>query len=317
QASRQWYSTFSSCLIAFGFHQSKADYSLFTKADGNSFTALLVYVDDITVAGNCSTSIASLKAFLHNQFNIKDRGCLHYFLGLEVTRSSKGIHLTQRKYTLNILSDSSMVGFKPLKLPLEQNFKLQKASGQPLLDPSSYRRLNGRLLYLTITRTDISYAIQLLSQFMDHPTDSHLSAAHKVLRYLKIAPGQGILLSSSSQLQLRGYCDSDWAFCPDTRRSTTGYCVFLGRSLVSWKSKKQSVVSRSSAEAKYLSMASTCSELTWIRFLLRDLRVPHPQAALLFCDNQAAFHIAANPIFHERTKHIELDCHLVRDKIQE
>ncbi|XP_022876786.1 uncharacterized protein LOC111394991 [Olea europaea var. sylvestris] len=268
QASRQWYSKFSSSLIAFGFHQSKADYSRFAKADVNSFTALLVYVDDIIVASNCSTSIASLKAFLHNQFKIKDPGCLRYFLGLEVASSSKGIHLSQRKYTLDILSDS----------------------GMPLPDPSSYRRLIGCLLYLAITRPDISYAVQLLSQFMDHPTDSHLSAAHKVLRYLKNDHGQGILLSSSSQLQLGAYCDSDSASCLDTRRSTTGFCVFLGRSLVSWKSKKQSVVSRSSAEVEYRSMTSTCSELTWIRFLLRDL---------------------------QRTKHSELDCHLVRDKIQE
>jgi len=317
QASRQWYSKLSLSLIAFGFTQSKDDYSLFTKVAGTSFLALLVYVDDIIVTGNCSSSIASLKTFLHKQFQIKDLGCLRYFLGLEVARSPTGIHLCQRKYALDILADSGTLASKPLKLPLEQNFKLSKTSGVPLPDPSTYCRLIGRLLYLTITRPDICYPVQILSQYMDTPTTTHLDTAHRILRYIKSAPGQGILLSSSSQIQLRAFCDSDWALCPDTRRSVTGYCIFLGNSLISWKYKKQSIVSRSSAEAEYRSMASTCSELTWLRYLLQDLRVSHPQAAQLYCDNQAALHIAANPVFHERTKHIELDCQAIRDKIQD
>ncbi|KAF5459175.1 hypothetical protein F2P56_023153 [Juglans regia] len=302
QVSRQWYSKFSSSLIAFGFQQSKADYSLFTKLDGTSFIALLVYVDDIIIAGNCSSSIASLKCFLNTQFKIKDLGCLRYFLGLEVVRSSKGIHLCQRKYALDILADSGTLGSKPLKLPLEQNFKFSKDSGVPLSDPSTYRHLIGRLLYLIITRPDLCYAIQLLSQFMSHPTTSHLATAHKILKYIKAAPGQGILLSSSSSLQLRAYCDSDWVSCPDTRRSITGYCIFLGASLVSWKSKKQSVVSLSSVEAEYRSMASTCSEITWHKYLLNDIWIHHSQPVSLYCDNQAALHIAANPVFSRKNK---------------
>jgi hypothetical protein len=218
QASCQWYSKFSLSLIAFGFTQFKADYSLFTKVDNSSFTALLVYVDDIIVTGNCSSSLESLKSFLHNQFKIKDLGCLSYFLDLKVARSSKGIHLCQRKYALDILADSGTLASKPLKLPFEQNFKLNKTSRDPLSGLSSYHRLFGRLLYLTITRPDICYPVQVLSQYMDTHTNIHLATTYRVLHYIKSAPGQGILLSSSSQIPLKPFCDSDWASCPNTRR---------------------------------------------------------------------------------------------------
>ncbi|BBG97514.1 wall-associated kinase 2 [Prunus dulcis] len=144
----------------------------------------------------------------------------------------------------------------------------------------------------------------------------HFETVRRLLHYLKGAPGQGLLFPSHGPLHLIAYCDADWARCPFTRRSVTGYCIFLGKSLISWKSKKQVTVSRSSAEAEYRSMAATTCELTWLRYLLRDLQVEHNQPATLLCDNKAALYIAANPVYHERTKHIELDCHTVRERIQ-
>jgi hypothetical protein len=316
QASRQWFAKFSTAIQAAGFVQSKTDYSLFTCRKGKSFTALLIYVDDILITGNDVNAIAALKQFLHSHFRIKDLGDLKYFLGIEVSRSKKGISISQQKYTLEILKDGGFLGAKPVNFPMEQNIKLSD-SGELLKDPSQYRRLVGRLIYLTITRPDITYSVHVLSRFMHAPRRPHMEVALRVLRYLKNSPGQGLFFPSQNDLSLRAFSDSDWAGCPISRRSTTGYCVFLGSSLISWRTKRQKTVSLSSAEAEYRAMTGTCCELSWLRSLLKDLRILHPKPALLYCDNTAALHIAANPVFHERTRHIEMDCHFIRDKIQD
>jgi hypothetical protein len=151
---------------------------------------------------------------------------------------------------------------------------------------------------------------------MQSPCTTHLDAATRVLRYLKGSVGKGLFLSASSSLNLVGYADSDWAGCPTTRRSTTGYFTMLGSNPISWKTKKQPTISRSSAEAEYRSLATLSSELQWLKYLLSDLGIDHPQPITVHCDSQAAIHIAENPVFHERTKHIEIDCHFVREKIK-
>ncbi|XP_024171978.1 uncharacterized mitochondrial protein AtMg00810-like [Rosa chinensis] len=316
QASHQWFAKFSEAIQSAGYVQSRADYSLFTKKHGKSFTALLIYVDDILVTGNDPVSIAALKNFLHSHFRIKDLGDLKHFLGIEVSTSSNGIFISQRKYALEIVKDAGLIGAAPTDSPMERDLKLSDKSDL-LKDPARYRRLVGRLIYLTVSRPDFTYSVHVLSRFMHQPRKLHMEAALRVVRYIKKAPGQGLFFSSKSDFRLRAFCDSDWAGCPITRRSTSGYCVFLGPSLVSWRSKLQKTVSLSSAEAEYRAMTGACCELTWLRYLLKDLGVLHQEPALLYCDNKAALHIAANPVFHEQTRHIEMDCHYIRDKIQD
>nr|KYP54533.1 Copia protein [Cajanus cajan] len=318
QASRQWYARLSTFLISHGYKQCSTDYSLFLKHNFNSFTALLVYVDDIVLTGNDLAEITNITQLLDVAFKIKDLGDLRFFLGFEVARSSSGINLCQRKYAFDILTDSGMLGSKPVSTPTDYTTKLHQTAGSPLsdVDASSFRRLIGRLIYLTNTRPDISYAVQHLSQYVSHPTTAHQQAANRILRYIKGSPRAGVFFSSSNILQLKAFSDSDWAGCLDTRRSITDFSVYLGSSLISWKSKKQATVSRSSSEAEYRAMASVVCELQWLTFLLKDIGISFIQPAVLYCDNKSALHIAANPVFHERTKHIEIDCHIIREKVQ-
>ncbi|RVX09284.1 Retrovirus-related Pol polyprotein from transposon RE2 [Vitis vinifera] len=212
---------------------------------------------------------------------LKTWGKLKYFLGIEIAQSSSGVVLSQRKYALDILEETGMLDCKPVDTPMDPNVKLVPGQGEPLGDPRRYRRLVGKLNYLTITRPDISFPVSVVSQFLQSPCDSHWDAVIRILRYIKSTPGQGVLYENRGHTQ----------------------------------SKKQDVVARSSAEAEYRAMALATCELIWLRHLLQELRFGKDEQMKLICDNQAALHIASNPVFHERTKHIEVDCHFIREKI--
>lgn len=260
-----------------------------------------------------------MKITLSQAFQIKDLGPLKYFLGLEIARSNKGISVCQRKYALDVLNDAGYLGCKPVSTPMDPTIQLSQDSsnGIPLPDATSYRVLIGKLLYLTITRPDIMFAVHKLSQFLSAPHDIHLTAAYRVLRYLKNDPGKGLFYSVDPDIGFNAFSDSDWATCLHSRKSVTGFCVFLGDSLVSWKSKKQKVASRSSAEAEYRAMADTTKELIWLENILHEMKIKTSGSSNLYCDNTVALHIASNSVFHERTKHVELDCHVVRHRYKD
>uniref|UniRef100_A0A803PJX6 Uncharacterized protein n=1 Tax=Cannabis sativa TaxID=3483 RepID=A0A803PJX6_CANSA len=219
-----------------------------------------------------------------------------------------------------ILTETGSLGIKTISTPMEANISLSKDIGPLVSYPTSYRSLIGQLLYLTITQPDITFVVNRLSQFHSEPRQPHMKAATRILQYLKGTPGQGLFFSCSAStpnnpFQLHVFLDADWGTCLDTKRSITNFCIFLGPSLISWKSKKQATVSKFSAEVEYRSMANTACELLWLFNILKDFGISHSTPATLYCDNQAALHISVNVVFHERTKHIGIDCHIVRDQV--
>lgn len=215
----------------------------------------------------------------------------------------------------DLLAEFDCLDARPASSPLDQTLKLASTCGPPLSDPTIYRRLTGKLNFLSHTRPNLSFAVQSLSQFMQSPCSRHYQAALHTLQYLCHDPGIGLFMSPASLFQILAYCNSNWATCPESRRSVSGFFLSLGGSPISWKSKKQPVVSLSSAEGEYSSMRRLVTEIAWIVRLLQDLSAPPLLPIPLHCDNQAATHITKNPVFHERTKHIELDCHFVREKL--
>ncbi|KAG7557929.1 Integrase catalytic core [Arabidopsis suecica] len=315
QAPRCWFAKLGAALKEYGFIQNVSDYSLFTFEDSVSTLNVLVYVDDIIISGSSLDIIEKFKCYVSDCFHMKNLGLLRYFLGIEVARNSTGFYLCQRKYTLDILTTTGVLGAKPVAFPMVQNHKLALAKGKPLIDPTRYRRLIGKLIYLGVTRPELSYAIHILSQFMSQPKEEHWTAALRVLCYLKNTPGQGIFLQAKTPLVLTAWCDSDWSSCPATRRSLTGWFIQLGGSPISWMTKKHDVVSRSSAEAEYRAMADTVCEILWLRQLLPALGIDCSAPTVLHSDSLSAISLAKNPVYHARTKHIENDKHFIRDEI--
>jgi hypothetical protein len=245
---------------------------------------------------------------------MKDLGTLHHFLGITVERCSPGMFLHQRQYTVDVLDRAGMAECKPCATPVDTQGKLS-AIGPPVADPTGYRSLAGALQYLFFTRPDIAYVVQQVCLHMHDPREPHLTALKRILRYLRGTLDFGLLLRQSSTMELRVYTDADWAGCPDTRRSTSGYAVFLGNNLISWSSKRQPVVSRSSAEAEYRVVANGVAEATWFRQLLHELHSPLTTSTLVFCDNVSAVYLSTNPVQHQRTKHVEIDLHFVRERV--
>ncbi|KAG8483922.1 hypothetical protein CXB51_023522 [Gossypium anomalum] len=251
---------------------------------------------------------------LHNKFALKDMG-EHYFLGIEVSRSSSGsLYLCQRKYIRELLARSSMTNAKSVHTLMVSSSMLSKDEGDPLADPTKYRNIAGALQYIVFTWPDIAYAVNQVCQFMHAPTTLHMVALKRILRYLCGTLSYGLLFRKSDRLSLIGYADANWGLDFDDRRSTTGYCVYFGHTPISWCSKKQ-VVSRSTAEAEYRRLAAATSDVTWLISLLTELKLSSVDLPTVWCDNSSAVAVAANPVLHSKFKHVKLDLFFVREKV--
>ncbi|XP_026415820.1 uncharacterized protein LOC113311186 [Papaver somniferum] len=273
--------------------------------------------------GSDSHYFSQMLVALKQQFSKTDLGDLHFFLGIEAHRSSSGLHLSQTRYTLDILERVDLLTAKPVSTPIVVGTKMSAHDGTLFPDATLYRSLEGALQFLTMTRPDITYDVNQVCQFMHAPTDIHFLAVKRIFRYLKGTLGKGLFFRPSSSFQVSGsfydtvyaYSDVDWAGNPDNRRSTAGTCVFVGPNLISWSSKKQPTVSRSSTEAEYRALALAAAEVIWILYLLKDLGLYIKQPPTLFCDNINATYMASNPVMPSRGKHIDIDYHFVRERV--
>ncbi|RVW74757.1 Retrovirus-related Pol polyprotein from transposon RE1 [Vitis vinifera] len=291
QSPRTWFGRFTKSMRAFGYRQSNSDHTLFLKKQHGKITTLIVYVDDMVVTGNDPEERKALQNYLSREFEMKD---------------------------LDLLQETGMLGCQPVNTPIEEGLKLCVEPNQVSTDKGRYQRLVGRLMYLAHTRPDLAYALSVVSQYMHNPGEQHMNAIMRILRYLKNAPGKGILFAKNVDHQsIEVYTDADWAGAVDDRRSTSGYFTFVGGNLVTWKSKKQNVVARSSAEAEFRGMALRLCEALWLRLLLQDLGYLSRQPIRLFCDNKAACDIAHNPVQHDRTKHVEVDRFFIKEKLDD
>ncbi|XP_039126966.1 uncharacterized mitochondrial protein AtMg00810-like [Dioscorea cayenensis subsp. rotundata] len=312
QAPRAWFERFSTIVEAAGFTPSIHDPAIFIHSSPRGRTILLLYVDDMILTSDDSAHIAFVKQKLCETFLMTDLGPLCYFLGIEITSHPDGYRLSQQRYTLDLLDRFGLTNTHTAATPMELHLQLRASDEVPFSDPSRYRHLVGSLVYLAVTRPDISHAVHILSQFAAASTSVHYGHLLRVLRYLRGTSSHGLFYSHQSTLQLQAYSDATWASSLDDRASVTSYCIFLGSSLVVWKTKKQQTIAKSSAEAEVRALASIVQEVLWLRSILQDFGVPIHSPIPIHCNSTGALQIAADPVKHELTKHISVDAHFTR-----
>ncbi|GKV11936.1 hypothetical protein SLEP1_g23148 [Rubroshorea leprosula] len=317
QAPRAWYGKIAQYLQFCGYLASDSDHSLFVKKQSSLHVIVLLYVDDIIITGNDEKEIARLQEELSIRFDMKNLGELNHFLGLEVENLENRIFVTQRNYAEKLVAKFDLKEGKKCSTPLDINIRLRRDEGSLLSNPQPYRVLVGSLIYLTITRPDIAFAVGLVSRFMQAPRKPHLEAAKKILKYVNTTLDMGLFYKKEANFSLLGFTDADFGGDLADRKSTSGYVFLYGGTSISWCSKKQDSVSLSTTEAEYKASALAAQECVWLRRLIEDLDSPIQGSTSLYGDNQSAIRLATNPVCHARTKHIEVEHHFIREKVLE
>jgi len=312
QAPRAWYARLKTFLLKNGFKMGSVDKTLFLLRQGNDTLIVQIYVDDIIFGGSSHALVKKFADVMSKEFEMSMMGELNFFLGLQIKQTSEGTFVHQGKYTKDVLKKFAMDDAKPISTPMPTSAALDADEDGEPVDQKEYRSMIGSLLYLTATRPDIHFAVCMCARFQASPRTSHRQAVKRIMRYLRFTPAFGLWYSAASTLSLCGYSDADFAGCRLDRKSTSGTCQFLGSSLVSWSSRKQSNVAQSTTEAEYVAAASCCSQLLWMIATLRDFGLSFSRVPLL-CDSTSAISVAKNPVLHSKTKHIEVRHHFLRD----
>ena len=320
-APRQWYAKIHSFLVELGFISSSNDPCLYTLHTSSEFMIIVLYVDDILIAGSKRASIDSIKEKFKARFEMKDMGEASEILGIEINRnrSRRTLFLHQSRYTQRVLERFEMESSKPVASPMDKSRKSKQpesfsGSDKPALDVP-FRSVIGSVMYMMIgSRPDLSFAIGKLSQHLEKPLQEHWLAAKRLLRYISGTRHYGIMLGVEQNFSLVGFSDSDWAGCPESRKSTSGFVFTLAGGAISWKSKKQSVIALSTCEAEYIAASLACKEAIWLSRLHADmLNLESPKCIDLRLDNTGAIATAKNACINQRNKHIDIKYHYVRD----
>ena len=313
---RCWNYTLDAHLKSMGYVQSTSDPCIYTSSEGET-SIIGVYVDDFVIAAESPEKIEEVKVALAEKFDAKDLGKLRYFLGVQVMQDNGTVWMGQPTFTEAILQKYGMDEAKPVKTPVSVNAKLKSSEDSELVDQNLNQSAVGSLLYLAMrTRPDIAFAVSNVARYCSNPTKSHWTAVKRIFRYLRGTTHLGLLYGKSSETSdLIGYSDSDWGGDSNDYKSTTGYLFQIAGTAVTWKSKKQSCVALSTAEAEYMALSSAAQEAVWIRELISELGNLQSQPTLIYEDNQSAISMAKNPQFHGRSKHISIKYHYIREQV--
>jgi len=317
QAPRAWNAKLDQELCRLGFRKSEEEHAVYRRSEGDSFLIVGVYVDDLIICGPDSDKIASFKQQMMRLFSMSDLDLLSYYLGIEVTQNCGEIMICQSAYATKIVEQCGLSECNPTDTPMELRVRLVSGTTDKAFDVTKYRSIIGSLRYLVNTRPDIAYAVGMASRFMESPNNEHWAVVKRIVRYVSGTTDYGCkyVKGGETGLNLLGYTDSDHGGDLVLRRSTTGMAFFLGNNLVTWTSQKQKVVALSTCEAEYVAAAAGACQGVWLSRLIADLMGRDVQKFRLLVDNKSAIELSKNPVFHERSKHIDTCFHYIRECI--